>query len=232
MSTAVANHETTADTRTHHVYRLFSAEGVLLYVGISMNVGERFKQHRGEKAWWPDVDHWTIQDAPTRADAFFLEADAILTEHPLHNKDIPTLARYDVLRSRATLPHGGLSPEERIRSLETRLRRVEAEQRQDAASRITLRWERDQAREALAEAESLNATLTESAAAKDETIDELLSSLKAANEIIAEKEQARVFIVEGPSLPPVPAPVHGLAYAPAPPRRHGLLGRLRGLAGA
>lgn len=42
----------------HYVYRLFDAAGLLLYVGSTGNVWERFGQHAGRlrQPWWGDVD--------------------------------------------------------------------------------------------------------------------------------------------------------------------------------
>ncbi len=42
----------------HYVYRLFDAAGLLLYVGSTGNVWERFGQHAGRlrHEWWGDVD--------------------------------------------------------------------------------------------------------------------------------------------------------------------------------
>ena len=229
MSTAALEHETTTDTRTHHVYRMFNAAGVLLYVGISANFGERLKQHRADKAWWSEVEHWTVEDAPSRADALFLEAGAILSEHPLYNKDIPTWGRYDVLRSRATLPHGGISAEDRIRSMEVRLRKAEAAKREAGFNMLGITQERDEARRAARDAETKLEQSTSQLADAQANLNQLVGALHAANELngklLQEKDQRRVFVVEGPC-------VAHQAAAPAPnveelPERQGILRRIR-----
>lgn len=99
-------HWTADDARTHYLYRIFDATGQLLYIGITHDVGARFQQHRADKSWWHERDTHTVEEAPTRADVLYLEAKAILTEFPKYNRDIPSFARFDVLRSRATIAEG------------------------------------------------------------------------------------------------------------------------------
>jgi predicted GIY-YIG superfamily endonuclease len=67
------------------LYRLYSADGVLLYVGIADNVLNRLKQHSKDKPWWPHVATTTHQTFPARADAEAAEKRAIRTERPVHN---------------------------------------------------------------------------------------------------------------------------------------------------
>jgi hypothetical protein len=40
---------------SHCVYQLFSAEGVLLYVGSTGNLWYRIGQHAAARPWWPEV---------------------------------------------------------------------------------------------------------------------------------------------------------------------------------
>lgn len=72
-------------TTTHALYRFWDAGRQLLYVGISLNPGNRWKQHAHDKAWWLDVAHVTVEPHPTRRDALDAERAAITTERPLHN---------------------------------------------------------------------------------------------------------------------------------------------------
>lgn len=88
------------DFRSHFVYRLYSADEDLLYVGVTNDVATRFLNHHA-KAWWPEVAQWKITTAPSRVVALYLEAEAILTEHPRHNVDIPSWSKFKALRSRA-----------------------------------------------------------------------------------------------------------------------------------
>lgn len=75
------------------VYRLFDAEDVLLYVGISCNPEARFKQHRTHQWWWPQVAARTIEWRPDRLTALKHEALAIQDEAPLYNHESPNPER-------------------------------------------------------------------------------------------------------------------------------------------
>jgi len=63
------------------IYRHFSGDGTLLYVGISSSVSWRLLAHSRSAGWWKDVRTVTIS-APfiTRAEALAAEAEAIRTE--------------------------------------------------------------------------------------------------------------------------------------------------------
>lgn len=124
----IKEHVTTVDARTHYVYRLFNTKGNLLYVGMTVNLETRFKDH-SRKSWWHMVKTKTIETLPTRADAFYVEAIAILRESPKYNKDIPSIERLEVLESRATVTNGGITQEDRIILLETRVKMLESEAR-------------------------------------------------------------------------------------------------------
>jgi prevent-host-death family protein len=67
------------------LYRLIDAGGVLLYVGISDDVGRRWSQHLKQKTWWPQVHRQTVDWHPSRAAAEAAEAAAIQIEQPVHN---------------------------------------------------------------------------------------------------------------------------------------------------
>lgn len=67
------------------LYRLYSAAGTLLYVGIADNIPNRLKQHSKDKAWWPEVTSTAFQQFDTRAEAEAAEKRAIQTERPVHN---------------------------------------------------------------------------------------------------------------------------------------------------
>jgi len=71
--------------RRHALYRFFDASDVLLYVGITVDIGARFKKHRGDKPWWDQVDHIGIQKFPSRREAEDAERKAIKEEQPLYN---------------------------------------------------------------------------------------------------------------------------------------------------
>lgn len=66
------------------LYRLFAADGALLYVGIAGNPGRRFEQHAQHKPWWSTVDRVHREHHPTRQAAELAERTAISNEHPQH----------------------------------------------------------------------------------------------------------------------------------------------------
>ncbi|GAA2929604.1 GIY-YIG nuclease family protein [Streptomyces enissocaesilis] len=67
------------------LYRLRDQSGTLLYVGITNNLGWRWKTHAADKEWWPEVVTRSIEWFPTRSHALAAEAAAIRAEQPLHN---------------------------------------------------------------------------------------------------------------------------------------------------
>lgn len=75
----------TVDTRPHALYRFFDRHGVLLYVGLTMDPGSRWKAHSKGKAWWLDVHDIRIEHFSDRASVEAAERQAIRTEKPLHN---------------------------------------------------------------------------------------------------------------------------------------------------
>ena len=66
------------------LYRIFDAEGALLYVGISLNAARRSSDHRA-KPWWPQVARIEVETHPTRGDALHAEYAAIDDEKPRYN---------------------------------------------------------------------------------------------------------------------------------------------------
>lgn len=77
--------------KPHVVYRAYSREGVLLYVGCSHNLYSRLTQHRLEqkntpgRGWYALTQRVTFQDFPNGPSARQAEKDAIRSEHPLFN---------------------------------------------------------------------------------------------------------------------------------------------------
>lgn len=68
------------------LYRFFDADDRLLYVGIAVNPPARWQGHKGEKDWWYAATRATLTWFDSRAEAEKAEAEAIETEHPLHNR--------------------------------------------------------------------------------------------------------------------------------------------------
>lgn len=67
------------------VYRLWDAEGNLLYIGSAYDPEHRCKEHR-KKPWWPEVASRTEQWFSARGTAYAEEMKAIRTERPKHNQ--------------------------------------------------------------------------------------------------------------------------------------------------
>lgn len=67
------------------VYRLFDAEGRLLYVGTSVHPQKRWEQHATTKPWWSAVHHAAVVWLSSRDAALAAEREAIVAEGPLHN---------------------------------------------------------------------------------------------------------------------------------------------------
>jgi len=68
------------------LYRLYDADGHLLYVGVTDRPSVRFAQHEADKAWWPEVATKEITWRRTRQAALKAELRAIQREHPRYNK--------------------------------------------------------------------------------------------------------------------------------------------------
>lgn len=69
----------------HVLYRFFGRDGSLLYVGITANVGSRWKTHSREKPWWTEVASCTIEHFTDRPSVEGAEIQAIRTEAPQYN---------------------------------------------------------------------------------------------------------------------------------------------------
>lgn len=80
------------------LYRLYDIHDELLYVGITTDTVQRWKQHARERYWWPEVTRWTIEEHPDRLSAESAEMFAIKLETPRHNV-IHSILRSSVFRS-------------------------------------------------------------------------------------------------------------------------------------
>ena len=77
------------------VYRLYQefeyGQLQLLYVGVSRDARERFKQHK-RRWYWSNITYATVTRYKTREAAEIIEAAAIANEYPLLNIDRGSLA--------------------------------------------------------------------------------------------------------------------------------------------
>jgi len=69
----------------HALYRFFDRTDALLYIGISVNLPARLRQHRSDKAWWLAISRVQVEYFPIRRAALDAEKHAIETEGPLFN---------------------------------------------------------------------------------------------------------------------------------------------------
>lgn len=74
-----------APTEPCFLYRFYDQSDRLLYVGISNLPVSRWKGHKADKGWWPDVVRIEATRYSTRADAHAAEKAAIRREGPMHN---------------------------------------------------------------------------------------------------------------------------------------------------
>jgi hypothetical protein len=69
----------------HVLYRFFNTSGDLLYIGITGNTTQRFRQHADHKPWWPEVADVRLEYLPSRAELVAVERLSIVREHPRYN---------------------------------------------------------------------------------------------------------------------------------------------------
>jgi predicted GIY-YIG superfamily endonuclease len=72
-------------SKPHVLYRAYDAQGVLLYIGITMNPGNRFAQHSEDKPWWADVAEIRVEHFGSRKRVLAAERAAIQAERPRFN---------------------------------------------------------------------------------------------------------------------------------------------------
>ena len=85
MTSPISIGQASLNARPHALYRFYDRSDVLLYVGITVDPGARFKKHGGDKSWWGQVDRIGIEHFATRKEALEAERKAIKEEQPLHN---------------------------------------------------------------------------------------------------------------------------------------------------
>lgn len=69
----------------HVLYRFHDSAGQLLYIGITLNPANRWKQHSKDKPWWESVRTITTELHPDRESVLAAECEAIIKGRPLHN---------------------------------------------------------------------------------------------------------------------------------------------------
>lgn len=77
------------------LYRMFDADGQLLYVGISVNPMSRMKHHASAQPWWEEVSGIDLEKYATRDQVMEAERRAVENENPRYNvrlrpdRDVP-----------------------------------------------------------------------------------------------------------------------------------------------
>jgi hypothetical protein len=87
------------------VYRFYNGQGVLLYVGITQNFGQRMAGHMRESAWWGQVSWMTLDILPSWGAAWRAEGVAIFRERPAYNDNRNPRRRH--LTEKHQAPHPG-----------------------------------------------------------------------------------------------------------------------------
>lgn len=77
------------------VYRCFDVDGELLYIGSTVNLRSRIKQHYYQAPWWDNVSRVDAEPHDTIEAARYAEAVAIAAESPMMNKVGKTLRVID-----------------------------------------------------------------------------------------------------------------------------------------
>jgi predicted GIY-YIG superfamily endonuclease len=67
------------------LYRLYDADGRLLYVGITNNPKQRWRDHEQRYSWWLEVADRRLEWHDSRREAFDAETAAMRDEHPMFN---------------------------------------------------------------------------------------------------------------------------------------------------
>lgn len=72
-------------TLPHALYRFFAPDGMLLYVGLTMDPTTRWKNHAKDKPWWCHVANITVEHFGDRVTVLAAERAAIIAEKPVWN---------------------------------------------------------------------------------------------------------------------------------------------------
>lgn len=67
------------------LYRFYSADDSLLYIGVTSDFDTRRTAHRRYSPWWPEVARATEEPCNGRSEALAAEAEAIRSECPHYN---------------------------------------------------------------------------------------------------------------------------------------------------
>ena len=69
----------------YYVYRCYTKDGSLLYVGFTSQLLTRLTDHRRTSVWWLQIYRVAYESFTERIEALAAERHAIKTEHPRYN---------------------------------------------------------------------------------------------------------------------------------------------------
>lgn len=93
-----------ASTERTALYRLYDADGCLLYIGITQDPARRFTDH-ASKPWWPAVAQREVTWHSTHSAARAAEVESIKIEMPKHNVSDTAAELPSVPAQRARVRH-------------------------------------------------------------------------------------------------------------------------------
>lgn len=67
------------------LYRVYDADGALLYIGRTVSPVIRFQEHQDSKSWWGEASVIRLEHFDTPAELKRAERQAIQQEHPKYN---------------------------------------------------------------------------------------------------------------------------------------------------
>lgn len=74
------------DKLRHHVYRYYSADDSILYIGCTNDLVARHRQHSAKAEWFPQVVRRSHETFPDKWHGRVAERAAIMVNRPLYNK--------------------------------------------------------------------------------------------------------------------------------------------------
>lgn len=86
LEDGIARSDPNKRNKAHVVYRVFSCNEKLLYVGLSWSAAARLSQHKHNSLWFTEAKTITLEWFTTYAKAKLAETQAIKTENPMYNK--------------------------------------------------------------------------------------------------------------------------------------------------
>ena len=131
----IKNPTTSLKNNKTALYRHFSADGELLYVGISLSVLQRIGQHSKHSSWFNRIARISIENFDSREEAKLAEQRVIESEKPFFN------VHHNTKKHKTTYIAEGFSPAEiSAEDIEKRILKIDANYTvEEAAEFLNLR---------------------------------------------------------------------------------------------